>query len=524
MKSSFFVTLVLASLGFGSLQAQTSTPSGALILTPPSEKPRINGPKVFGVRPGAPFLYAIPATGKRPVTFAAEGLPKGLTLDSATGLISGKLTQPGAQSVVLRASNALGSTEKSFRIIVGDKIALTPPMGWNSWNCWGGAVSQEKVLSSARAMVAKGLRDHGWTYINIDDGWQGMRGGPQNAIQPNAKFPDMKALGDAIHAMGLKFGIYSTPWIISYEGHVGGYSDNQDGTYEWIKEGDYNEICRISKDPAQWDAKRKANRKHGTYSFVDKDVPQWAAWGVDYLKYDWIPNDVPHVKEMSEALRKSGRDILYSLSNNAPYGNAPEIAHYANAWRTTVDIQDKWDSVSKIGFSQDRWVGYAGPGHWNDPDMLVVGHVGWGSNLHPAKLTPNEQYTEVSLWCLLSAPLLIGCDLAQVDDFTLGLLTNDEVLDIDQDPLGRQAVQVRNEGNRVFYAKPLEDGSVAVGLFNLGETEQTVTALFLDLPVPQGKLLVRDLWRQKDLGVFEGKFETSVAAHGVVLVRLIPQK
>ncbi len=451
MKFRILVTLALVSLSYGLLHGQTPASSKALILTPPvSDKPRINGPKIFGVRPGSPFLYAIPATGKRPLTFSADGLPDGVKLDPATGLISGKLTQPGEVKVVLRASNELGSIEKPFRIVVGDRIALTPPMGWNSWNCWGGEVSQEKVLSSARAMVAKGLRDHGWTYINIDDGWQGVRGGLHNAIQPNSKFPDMKALGDEIHKMGLKFGIYSTPWIISYEGHIGGYSDNPDGTYDWVKEGDHNEFYRISRDPAQYDGKRKAIRKHGAYSFVDKDVAQWAEWGIDYLKYDWVPNDIPHVKEMSDALRRSGRDIFYSLSNNAPYGSAPELAHYANAWRTTVDIQDNWESLVKIGFSQDRWAGYAGPGHWNDPDMLVVGHVGWGPKLHLTKLTPDEQYTEVSLWCLLSAPLLIGCDLAQGDDFTLGLLTNDEVLDINQDPLGRQAVQIRNEGDRWF--------------------------------------------------------------------------
>ncbi len=182
------------------------------ILTPPAPAtPRINGPGVFGVRPDSPFIYAIPATGQRPMTFTADGLPKGLALDSATGRITGGLAQAGEHVVTLRARNALGAAERKFRIVVGDRIALTPPMGWSSWNCWGGAVSQEKVLSSARALVEKGLAQHGWSFINIDDGWQATRGGKWNAIQPNSKFPDMKALAAGIHGMGLKFGIYSTP-------------------------------------------------------------------------------------------------------------------------------------------------------------------------------------------------------------------------------------------------------------------------------------------------------------------------
>ena len=179
------------------------------ILTPkPADTPRINGARVFGVRPGSEFLYTIAATGIRPMTFSAEGLPKGLKLDPKTGRITGRVTAPGEYTVYLKATNALGSSERSLKIVVGNEIALTPPMGWNSWNCWARDVTQEQVLSSARAMVESGLADHGWSYINIDDGWQGKRGGKDNAIQPNAKFPDMKGLTRAIHDMGLRVGIY----------------------------------------------------------------------------------------------------------------------------------------------------------------------------------------------------------------------------------------------------------------------------------------------------------------------------
>ena len=503
--------------------------TAAAILTPPSpETPRINGPTVFGVRPGAPLLYTIPATGRRPMRYSVEGLPKGLTVDETTGRISGKVSQKGEYAVVLRAHNDLGDAGKPFRIIVGDAIALTPPMGWRSWICWGDAVSQDLVLSSARAMAAKGLRDHGWTYINIDDGWQGPRGGEFGAIQPNSKFPDMKALADEIHGLGLKFGIYSSPWRGTYAGYPGGSSDNADGTYPWVVSGEVNEFYKLNRNPDAPDAKPNwINWTFGRHSFATHDARQWAAWGVDYLKYDWFPNDVPHVHEMTEALQSTGRDIVYSLSNTGIYDNARDYVRLAQLWRTTGDIVDTWESVSRNGFTQDRWAAYTGPGHWSDPDMLVVGKVGWGPNLHPTRLTPDEQYAHMSLWCLLSAPLLLGCDLAQLDEFTLGLLTNDEVLAVNQDALGRQATQFSNIDGKVIYAKTLEDGSYAVGLFNRGDALATIALRWGpwgNLPTERVGMAfrVRDLWRQQDLGTFTDSFEVPVAPHGVVLVRLIP--
>lgn len=523
--TSAVCVLALACL----LRADLGADPAPEILTPPAPAtPRVNGPGVFGVRAGAPFFYALPATGRRPMTFAVDGLPSGLQVDRDTGWITGVVSKQGEYKVTLRAENELGEAVKSFRIVVGDRVALTPPMGWSSWNCWGDAVSHENVLSSARSMAASGLREHGWTYINIDDGWQGRRGGEFNAIQPNAKFPDMKALADEVHALGLKFGIYSSPWRGTYAGYIGGSSDNEDGTYAWVEAGEVNEFFKLNKDPKAADAKPAwINWIFGGTSFAVQDSRQWAQWGVDYLKYDWFPNDVPHVLEMAEALRATGRDIVYSLSNTGLYDNAPDYRRWANLWRTTGDIVDTWDSVSRNGFSQDRWAGYTGPGHWSDPDMLVLGKVGWGPTVHPTRLTPDEQYAHMSLWCLLSAPLLLGCDLAQLDDFTIGLLTNDEVLAIDQDSLGKQATQISNRDGKVVYAKTLEDGSYAVGLFNRSEAATTVEVTWGPwgtLPTERVGMnfQVRDLWRQKDLGVFNGSFETNVARHGVVLVRLIP--
>ncbi|MEI8339973.1 MAG: putative Ig domain-containing protein [Verrucomicrobiota bacterium] len=505
-----------------SLIALANSPASPEILTPPAgPTPQINGPRVFGVHPGSPILFQIPVTGTRPIAYSAEGLPAEIKLDSKTGILTGTLTKPGVFRVTLHATNAHGTVARDFKLVAGGEIALTPPMGWNSWNCWGGAVSQEKVLSSARALVASGLRDHGWRFINIDDGWQGVRGGANLAIQPNSKFPDMGQLGSELHAMGLGFGIYSSPWCGTYEGHIGSSCDNPDGTYGWIVSGDHNEFFRISKDSAQLSDKRHSNYRFGAHSFIGADVTQWAAWGVDYLKYDWNPNDVAHTREMADALRSSGRDIVYSLSNNTPFKEAADITPLAQLWRTTGDISDTWKSVSEIGFGQqDQWKPFQRPGHWNDPDMLVVGKVGWGKP-HPSRLTPDEQYTHISLWCLFSAPLLIGCDLAELDDFTLGLLTNDEVLAVDQDSLGLFPTRIVNDGTRVVYAKPLEDGSVAVGLFNLGESPARVEVKLSELKFT-GPVKARDLWRQKDEGNVKDLYSAEINPHGVKLVRLIP--
>jgi alpha-galactosidase len=478
------------------------------IRTPPAPmSPRINGPAIFGVRPGAPLLYHIPATGERPMEFSARSLPAGLRLDSKTGDLTGSLMPPGKHSVRLQARNARGSAEKEFTIFVGETIALTPPLGWNSWNCWGSRVDADKVLRSARGVVASGLINHGWTYINIDDAWQGKRGGPLKAIQGNEKFPDMKGLSDTIHGMGLKLGIYSTPWTTSYANHIGGSAENPEGTWEkptLPKRGNVN------KKILPWAI--------GKYSFATNDAKQWAAWGVDYLKYDWNPNEVPETKEMYDALRVSGRDIVLSLSNSTPFTNAPALSRLANCWRTSGDIRDTWDSMSKKGFGEDKWEAFAKRGHWNDPDMLVVGYVGWGTP-HPTKLTADEQYTHITLWCLLAAPLLLGCDMEKLDDFTVNLLSNDEVLAVNQDVLGKQARCIVNEGEVRVYAKELADGTKAVGLFNPGEAAAPVTVKWSDLQV-KGQQPVRDLWRQKELSVADSQIKLQVAPHGAELVRV----
>ena len=481
-------------------------PAAAVILTPnPSAMPRINGARIFGVRPGAPFLFTVAATGDRPMTFTADGLPAGLQLDAKTGRITGILHEKGEYPVTLRAINSLGEAKRPFKIACGSTIGLTPAMGWNSWNCFASAVTAEHVMAAADEMVSTGLINHGWTYINIDDFWevnkdskdptlQGPRRDAAGTILPNPRFPHMKQLADYVHDKGLKIGLYSSPGPWTCGGCVASY-------------------------------------QHET-----QDARQYGEWGFDYLKYDWCSyNDVVHgdhnlptLKKpyavMREALDHAGRDIVFSFCQ---YGMGDVWkwgeAVGGNSWRTTGDITDTWTSMSANGFGQAGEESWAGPGHFNDPDMLVVGKVGWGPQLHQTRLTPNEQYTHISLWCLMDSPLLIGCDMTQMDPFTLGLLTNDEVIDVNQDPLGKQAAPVSRDGALEIWSKVLEDGSRAVGLFNRSRAEAAVKASWADLGI-QGKQTVRDLWRQRDVGVFTEAYEVTVPPHGVMLVKISATK
>lgn len=478
------------------------------IRTPPAPPtPRINGPGIFGVRPDHPFLYHIPATGDRPMQFSAANLPDGLTLDAASGNITGTIHQKGEYEVVFHAKNSLGAADKNFKIVVGETISLTPAMGWNSWNHYAGRITQDIVLQNARAMAESGLINHGWSYINIDDTWQGGRGGKFHGLQGNEKFPDIKALCDQIHALGLKFGIYSTPWETSYATYPGGSSENPEG--KWSKPT-IEKRGHVNKKILPWAI--------APYHFYTNDADQWAAWGVDYLKYDWNPIEAPETKEMADALRHSGRDIIFSLSNNLNITNAPSVTPLANSWRTTGDIKANWKSMSDHGFGQDKWRQFSKPGHWNDPDMLEIAT----KERNQPGLTPDEEYTHITLWCLLCSPLLLANDMSQMDAFTKNLLENDEVLAVSQDSLGDQAAQVARDGNARVYAKNMADGSKAVGLFNTGTNGTiTVTVKWSDLKI-HGSQSVRDLWRQRDLGQFKDEFSMPVAPHSAELVKIAP--
>ncbi|MBM3861263.1 MAG: alpha-galactosidase [Verrucomicrobia bacterium] len=487
-----------------------------LVLTPkPGPQPRINGAKVFGVRPGHPILYTIAATGQRPMKFSATGLPAGARLDGQTGRISGSVAKRGTYRVMLRAENALGRAERALRLVVGDDICLTPLLGCNTWGGWGAKVTDANLRAAAEAMVRLGLINHGWQYINIDDGWQGKRGGKHNAIQPNEKFPDMRALCDYIHGLGLKAGIYSTPWTTSYAGFIGGSSDDPSGAWEKPK-------------------RARDGYRYGKHFFETNDARQWAEWGFDYAKYDWKIDSVEVTRRFAEALAACNRDIVVELSNEVPLKLARECVALAQLTRTTGDLVDFWDrsqmdaglrkwavGIREVMLEHDAFAPFQRPGHWNHACNLRVGLLGgWRDKpLTPSHLTPDEQYSHISLWCLWSSPMIIGTPIERLDEFTLSLLTNDEVLEINQDPLGKQALRTEIANGGEILVKNLEDGTKAIGIFNPGPADATLVVEWSKLGL-RGPQRVRDLWRQKDLGVFADRFETKVPSHGVVLVKL----
>jgi len=358
-------------------------------------------------------------------------------------------------------------------------LAKTPPMGWNSWNHFGCNIDDAIVRSIADAMVKNGLAAAGYKYINIDDGWQGGRDAV-GRIRPNSKFPDMKALADYVHAKGLRFGIYSSPGPKT----CGGYK--------------------------------------GSYGHEEQDAKTYAEWGVDYLKYDWCSaarvyrdDQVrPAYQKMGSALAKCGRPMVYSFCE---YGmgdvGAWGQAAGGNLWRTTGDIQDNWKSMSEIGFDQGRLAEYAGPGHWNDPDMLEIGNDG---------MSTEEYRTHFSLWCLLAAPLLAGNDLRNMSPKILEILTNREAIALDQDRLGKQGQSIFKRDAIEVWSKPLENGATAIGIFNRGESTESVQLGWKDLGRKSQPKFIRDIWIHKDAAAAADGLSRSIPSHGVALLMLAP--
>ena len=483
-----------------------------LILTPkPGPKPKINGPKVYGARPGNPFLYRIPAAGKRPMRFSAENLPATLTLDSKTGIITGNTPKQRAEyTVTLKASNKHGSDVRPFRIVAGDKLALTPPMGWNHWYTHYNNITGAHMRKAADAMVDSGMVNYGYQYVNIDDCWMNapnhrdpLRVGPlrdeDGNIISNKHFPDMRALTDYIHAKGLKAGIYTSPGPFTCAGFAGSWQHEK------------------------------------------LDALQFASWGFDFLKYDWCSygrkakdNSLEEMQKpyrlMGEILKSLDRDIVLNLCQ---YGMGDVWKWGAevggNCWRTSGDLGFELTRYHEVAVRNASFHEYAKPGAWNDPDYLLLGTVGnarriWDDPI-PCPLTPNEQYSYMSLWCLMASPLFFTGDMSRLDDFTLNILCNAEVIEINQDSLGRQGYRVLQDDEKELevWKKPLEDGSAAVGLFNQGEIEQTVTVKWQDISFA-GKCRVRDLWRQKNEGEFDRIYSAPVKRNGVKLIRVWPAK
>jgi alpha-galactosidase len=365
-----------------------------------------------------------------------------------------------------------------------DGLAARPPMGWNSWNHFHRQVDDAIIRAQAEAMVSSGMRDAGYLYINIDNTWEGERDAEGN-IQANSKFPDMKALADFVHSKGLKLGIYSSPGAktcAKFEGSLG------------------HEL---------------------------QDAQTYAAWGIDYLKYDLCglreemkeaPTPEAERKtmvdayiQMRDALRSTGRPIVYSLcqyGEDAVWEWGADVG--GNLWRTTGDISDKYARMAEIGFGQAGLGRFAGPGHWNDPDMLEVGNGG---------MTTDEYRTHMSLWAILAAPLLAGNDLSTMTPETVVLLTNHNVIAVDQDAAGKQGDRVSAEGPIEVWARVLADGSKAVGIFNRHQKELVARVDFSTMGF-KGSVKARDLWQGKDLGKLNSPYVVKVPAHGVVFLKV----
>ena len=496
-------------------------------LTPsPGPEPRINGPRIYGCRPGNPFLYRIPCQGARPIRFGADSLPVGLKLDPSSGIISGVDPPAGEYRVSLRAENPHGVSQREFRIVSGDTLALTPPMGWNPWYVHYTRITDSIVRQAADAMISSGMADAGYQYVSIDDGWMRVsvaerhpadpaRVGPvrdgHGDILPNRFFPDMSALTAYIHGKGLKAGIYSSPGPKTCDGF------------------------------------------EGSYQHEAEDARQFAAWGFDLLKYDWCSyghiarGGAPHdediplwgettdslealqrpFRRMGDLLRRQERDIVFNLSQGG-MGHVWEWGEKVGgqSWRTAGDLGFELHHLFDVALENTKHRAWSRPGAWNDPDYIQIGRIG---DVHtqgeptPCPLSSDEQYSFVSLWCLMAAPLFYSGDVTALDPFTRNVLCNHEVIEVDQDELGRAAVLMRSGKKTFLLIKDLADGSKAVGLFNPGERATVVSVSWSALGVA-GRRSVRDLWRQKDLGSFAAGFQARVARHGVELVKVSTAK
>jgi len=482
----------------------------AIIRTPKAGAvPKINGPKVYGARPGTPFLYRIPTTGKRPIIFTAKDLPNGLLLDKNTGIITGALVSKGEFTVALEAQNSYGKSSRSLKIVSGDKLALTPPMGWNNWYSFYERITDKMMREAADQLVSSGMADAGYQYVNIDDCWMNAkeskdpgRVGPARdstgAILPNSYFPNMKGLTTYIHERGLKAGIYTSPGTTTCAGFTGSFG------YEY------------------------------------RDAKQFADWGFDFLKYDYCSysNIEKEIKAMNlnlppeqimkqpyfnmgAILRSQERDIIFNLCQ---YGRkvwewGPEAGH---SWRTGSDLGGQvgkfYDIAKKSADNFGKW---SKPGAWNDLDYILIGYVGNpDGNRIPelTKLSPAEQYSFMSLWCLLSAPLFYSGDLSKLNEFTLNILCNTEVIAVNQDPLGKPAVVINRTEDTFVMVKELEDGHKAIGLFNKGKTPAVINISWSEIGMGQDRLNVRDIWNQKDLGGYKKGYTISVPPRDVVFI------
>lgn len=488
-----------------------SPEAGNQILTPaPESKPRINGPLVYGARPGNPFLYRIPCQGERPMTFSVQGLPAEMSLDSEKGVISGTTPARGEYKLVIEAKNDEGRDKREFTIVSGDKLALTPPMGYNHWYAHYNRITDKMMREAADIMVTSGMADVGYEYVNIDDCWMNApeyedssRVGPlrdeKGNILCNSHFPDMKGLTDYIHAKGLKTGIYTSPGPLT------------------------------------------CGRFSGSWQYEEQDARQFADWGFDFLKYDWCsykriasennPGEKTFSVEvykqpyklMGDILRNQKRDIVYNLCQ---YGMG-DVWNWGgevggNCWRTAGDLGFELDRIFEVALKNSEHREYSKPGEWNDPDYIQIGWIGTARGMGQPKqidMPAGMQYAYMSLWSLMAAPLIYSGDMTKLDEFTLNVLCNPEVIEVNLDPLGEAGLVIHRGDEQFVMVKNLYDGTKAVGLFNRSKEPAEVFVDFSEAGL-SGKQPVRDLWRQKDIGRYNDKFTAIVPPQGGIMVRI----
>ncbi len=501
--------------------------------------PQFNGAGIVGIRPGTPFLHSLAVTGARPMAFSAKNLPAGLSLDPNTGIITGSLAKAGEYTVRIAVQNSAGKAKGEIKIVCGDRLALTPPMGWNSYDAFGDNVMEPEVLANAR-YVAKTMQPVGWDTIVVDYCWSdpGAHDNNRNAranaplamddfgrLQPAAgRFPSaaagqgFKPLADQVHALGLKFGIHVMRGIP--RNSVTTNLPIEGSTFTAAEAANTNSKCAWCPDMFG------VSSNAAGQAWYDSCARLWASWNVDYIKVDDLsePYHLAEIEMIRRAIDRCGRSLVFSTSpGETPFREAAHISTHANLWRVSGDFWDDWKSLDHEFTLGARWHDFVGPGHWPDADMLPVGHLSVGNRSvgHDrfTALTREEQLTHLSLWSLLPSPLMAGANLPDNDGWTAALLTNPEVIAVNQDALGQPAQRLTNKLAGVeIWTRKLADKSVAVGLFNRGKTAVPVNLVWHELGL-RAKPEVRDLWLRKDLGR-QKNFATELPPHGCVLLRV----
>ena len=474
------------------------------IIKPFEGAPKINMADIFGASPEKPIILKIPVSGERPITYGAKNLPEGLTLEN--GIITGKVAKEGNYTVTLTAKNALGEDEKELVIEINkDQVLLTPLMGFTSWNAFGADVTQEKMLGIAKKMTELGICEYGYSYINTDSGWQREYGGKYDAIVPNVKFPDMKAMCDEIHSYGLKAGIYSTPMLVAWG------CPNEYLFYPFIPG------CTTGEPDIRFS---DINFGIGVERKEKNNALQWAEWGFDYLKYDWRPTDPYNAELMRKELVATDRDFGFCVTVNAMPEYHKYWEQYTNSYRNNTDAHGRWDNLLTIYRSYldyGDFTNYVKKGHFLDLDMLDVGSCTLDEEAVMFQFNEDEQLVAYSLRAFFSSPIQISSQLIDVDDFELSMYCNNEIIAINQDTAfcSAKPILTIEKGDTIIhgYKRLLSNGDFAIALFNLGETKEFVTT-YLD-----EEMNIRDVWAKKDLEK-ANKISLAMEPHTVRIFRM----